>query len=167
MSTGGSPQYALGSTDAEHGRLIRQAVLLAPLTQRFFRSACIGPGHRVLELGSGVGDVTMLAARLVGPSGEVVGIERDTRSIARARVRVAEAGLRNVTFKQSDVSQLSSDKPFDAVVDRFILQFLPEPVVALRSISQLVRPGGVIAFQEPSQTPLVPLSHDLPLWSSL
>ena len=41
-----------------------------------------------------------------------------------ASVRVAEAGLRNVTFKQSDVSQLSSDKPFDAVVDRFILQFL-------------------------------------------
>ena len=109
----------------------------------------------------------MLAARLVGPSGEVVGIERDTRSIARARVRVAEAGLRNVTFKQSDVSQLSSDKPFDAVVDRFILQFLPEPVVALRSIAQLVRPGGVIAFQEPSQTPIFPLSQDLPLWSSV
>src|SRR5437660_8578568 len=133
MSTGGSPQYALGSTDAEHGRLIRQAVLLAPLTQRFFRSACIGPGHRVLELGSGVGDVTMLAARLVGPSGEVVGIERDTRSIARAKARVADAGLPNVTFTQSDVSQIASTRLFDAVVGRFILMYLPDPVAVLRS----------------------------------
>ncbi len=64
--------YALGSTDAEHERLIRQAPRLGPLTERSFREAGIGPGQRVLDLGSGVGDVAMLAARLVGPSGEVV-----------------------------------------------------------------------------------------------
>jgi ubiquinone/menaquinone biosynthesis C-methylase UbiE len=45
----------------------------------------MGPGQRILDIGSGVGDVAMLAARLVGPSGEIVGIERDVRSIARAR----------------------------------------------------------------------------------
>src|SRR6266849_10580117 len=99
--------YLLGSTDAEHERLIRQAVRLAPVTERFFRQAGIGPGQRVLDLGSGVGDVTMLAAGLVGPSGEVVGVERDTRSIARARQRVVEAGLHNVSFIQSDVSQFT------------------------------------------------------------
>jgi ubiquinone/menaquinone biosynthesis C-methylase UbiE len=140
MSTSGpTSDYALGSTDAEHERLIRQAALLAPLTERFFREASIGPGQRILDLGSGVGDVAMLASRLVGPSGEVVGVERDTRSIARARLRVAEAGLRNVSFTQSDVSELSDDKPFDALVGRFILQFLPDPVAALRSLSQLAR----------------------------
>jgi len=64
--------YALGSTDAEHERLIRQAARLAPITERLFREAGIGSGQRVLDLGSGVGDVAMLAARLVGPSGEVV-----------------------------------------------------------------------------------------------
>ena len=68
---------ALGSTDSEHERLIRQAARLAPYTERFFREAGIGPGQRVLDLGSGVGDVAMLAARLVGPSGEVVAVERD------------------------------------------------------------------------------------------
>jgi predicted methyltransferase len=68
-----SSDYLLGSTDAEHDRLIRQAVRLAPVTERFFREAGIGPGQRVLDLGSGVGDVAMLVARLVGPSGEVVG----------------------------------------------------------------------------------------------
>jgi SAM-dependent methyltransferase len=108
----------------------------------------------------------MLAARLVGPSGEVVGIERDTRGIARARDRAAEAGLHNVTFRQSDVCQLSGDKPFDAVVGRFILQFLPDPVDTLRSLFQLVRPGGVIALHEPSWTPILPLAAHLPVWSA-
>lgn len=167
MSTSGSTSpYALGSTDAEHERLIRQAVLLSPLTERFLREACIGPGQRILELGSGVGDVAMLAARLVGPSGEVVGVERDARSIARARVRVAAADLHNVTFTQSDVCELPGDKPFDAVVGRFILQFLPNPVAALRSLSQLVRRGGVIAFHEPCWTAILPLAAHLPLWSA-
>jgi SAM-dependent methyltransferase len=104
-------RQVLADMIAEHERLIRQATLLAPLTERFFREACIGPGQRILDLGSGVGDVAMLAARLVGPSGEVVGVERDTRSIARARFRVAEAGLHHVTFTQSDASRLSGDKP--------------------------------------------------------
>src|SRR6267143_5132867 len=158
--------YALGSTDAEHERLIRQAARLAPLTERLFREAGIGPGQRVLDIGSGVGDVAMLAASLVGPSGEVVGIERDPRSIARARSRVAEAGLHNVTLTQSDVNQVASDKPFDAAVGRFILQFLPDPVAVLRSLSQLVRPGGVLAFQEVSYAPFLLLSAHLPLWSA-
>jgi SAM-dependent methyltransferase len=158
--------YALGNTDAEHERLIRQAMILAPLTERFFRQAGIGPGQRVLDLGSGVGDVAMLAARLVGANGEVVGVERDTRSIARARTRVAEAGLNNVIFTQSDVRQLPVDEPFDAVVGRFILQFLPDPAVALQSLSRLVRPGGIIAFHEPCWTPILPLAAHLPLWSA-
>src|SRR6266700_3722562 len=158
--------YLLGSTDAEHERLIRQAVRLAPVTKGFFREAGIGPWQRVLDLGSGVGDVAMLAARLVGPSGEVVGIERDTRSITRARTRAAGARLRNVTFTQSDVAQFSSDKLFDAAVGRYILQFLPDPVGILRSLSQRVRPGGVFAFQEGSWAPFVLLSAHLPLWSA-
>src|SRR2546423_6369429 len=97
--------YALGSPDAEHDRLIRQGALLAPFTERFFRGAGIGTGQRVLDIGSGVGDVAMLAAKLVGPSGEVVGTESDARSIARAHARVVEAGLHSVSFTPADVSQ--------------------------------------------------------------
>src|SRR6516225_10949588 len=89
--------YLLGDTDAEHERLIRQATRLAPVTESFFREAGIGPGQRVLELGSGVGDVAMVAARIVGPAGQVVAVERDSRSISRARTRVIAAGLSNVT----------------------------------------------------------------------
>jgi uncharacterized protein YhfF len=118
--------YLLGNTDAEHERLIRQAVRLAPVTEGFFREAGIGPGQRVLDLGSGVGDVAMLAARLVGPTGEVVGVERDARSIARAKSRALEAGLQNVRFMECDVTAISSDTSFDAAVGRYILQFLPD-----------------------------------------
>ena len=159
-------QYPLGSADAEHERLIRQAKWLAPYTERFFRDAGIGPGHRVLDLGSGVGDVALLAARLVGPSGEVVGIERDARSISRARARVAEACVLNVSFTQSDVLQIPNDKPFDAAVGRYILMFLPDPVKVLRSLVQAVRPGGVLAFQEASWESLLRHCARLPLWAS-
>jgi ubiquinone/menaquinone biosynthesis C-methylase UbiE len=158
--------YALGSTDSEHARLIRQAARLAPIAERFFREAGIGAGQRVLDLGSGVGDVAMLVARLVGPSGEVVGVERDSRSIARARARVLEAGLCNVSFIQSDVSQIIASKPFDAAVGRFILMWLPDPASVLRQLSLLVRPGGVIAFQEPSWAPIFAISTHLTLWSA-
>jgi len=166
--TAGHPtsDYVLGSTDAEHDRLIRQAARVAPLTERLFREAGIGTGQRVLDLGSGVGDVAMLVARLVGPSGEVVGVERDSRSIARARARVAEAHLRNVVFVESDVSQIPADKPFDAAVGRLILMWVHDPVSVLRSVSRLVRPGGVVVFQEPSWAPVFAISTHLALWSA-
>jgi SAM-dependent methyltransferase len=162
-----SADYVLGYTRAEHERLIRQAVRIAPITERLFREAGIGPGQRVLDLGSGVGDVAMLLARMVSPSGEVVGIERDVNSVARARARVAATELRNVNFIQTEASEFCCDKPFDAAVGRFILMFLPDPIAVLRSVSGLVRPGGILAFQEPSWIPLLALGARLPLWSKV
>src|ERR1700730_15084427 len=159
-------QYALGSTDAEHQRLIRQATWLVAHTERLFREVGIGPGHRVLDLGSGVGDVAVVAARVVGPGGEVVGIERGPRSIARAAARMAEAGLHNVSFTQSDAAQIPGDKPFDAAVGRYILMFLPDPISVLRSLSCLVRPGGILAFQEPCWRGFLQQSARLPFWSA-
>lgn len=159
--------YVMGYTQAEHDRLIRQSAHIAPITERLFREAGIGPGQRVLDLGSGVGDVAMLVARIVGPSGEVIGIERDTSSIERANARVAAAGLSNVAFRHSDVDQIASDIPFDAAVGRFILMYLPDPVSVLRSVSRLVRPGGVLAFQEPSFALVPALAAHLPLWSAV
>ncbi len=143
-------EYALGNTEFEDERLAWQSERFDPLTERFFRDAGVTAGQRVLDLGSGAGHVAMLTSRIVGPSGEVVGVERDAGSIARARVRIAESGLTNVTFTQSDVNNISRSDPFEAAVGRFILMFLPDPVRVVRSISQLVRPSGVIAFQEVS-----------------
>ena len=110
----GATDYPLGTGDAERDRLIRQSQRLAPLTERVFRMAGIGVGQSVLDIGSGVGDVALLLARIVGFAGEVVGVERDPRSLARASARIAEARLSNIRFIQSDVSQIPSIKSFDA-----------------------------------------------------
>jgi ubiquinone/menaquinone biosynthesis C-methylase UbiE len=67
-----SYQYAFAARAQEQRRLATQAELLDPLTERVFREVGLGTGMRVLELGSGAGDVAMLAARLVGREGEVV-----------------------------------------------------------------------------------------------
>jgi len=158
-------EYPLGYTEAEHDRLIRQATLIAPSTERFFREAGVGPGQRVLDLGSGVGDVSIIVARLVGPSGEVVGIDRDASSIRRAETRIAAAGFRNVRFIQADLSEITADDPFDACVGRLILMFLPDPLSVLRSLITLVRSGGILAFQEPSFAPMLALVDRLPTWS--
>lgn len=143
-------EYPLGNTPAEDDRLAWQAARFDPLTEKFLRAAGVRTGQRILELGSGAGHVAMLVSRIVGPNGEVVGVERDAGSIARAKVRVADAGLRNVSFTQSDVNDVPRGDPFDAAVGRFILMFLDDPVPVVRSLSHLVRPGGVVAFQEVS-----------------
>jgi ubiquinone/menaquinone biosynthesis C-methylase UbiE len=155
--------YVLGSTDAEHLRLVRQARLLEPLTERLFRDAGIGEGMRVLDLGCGMGDVSMLAARLAGPSGRVIGVDRDDKVLAKARQRAEAAGFENIRFVQSDVADLPSTEPFDAAVGRFILMFLPDPVAVLKTLCALVRSGGVVAFQEASWANMLAQHAHLPL----
>jgi 2-polyprenyl-3-methyl-5-hydroxy-6-metoxy-1,4-benzoquinol methylase len=158
--------YALGYSDREHRRLIGQAERFHGISETFFRAAGICDGLRVLDLGSGVGDVAMLAASIVGPAGTVVGIERDPRSVERARDRVAQAGLANVTFVEGDVAQAPVADPFDAVIGRFILQFLPDPIGVLRSAVRVVRPQGIVAIQEVSWAPARAANSHLALWSA-
>ena len=116
---------------------------------------------RVLDVGCGVGDVTLLAARLVGPSGSVVGIDRDGESLQRARQRAAEAGLANVEFGQAELPQIGEGEKFDALIGRLVMLYFPNPAEALRHLSSHVVPGGIIAFQEPdlsraSAVPAIP-----------
>jgi SAM-dependent methyltransferase len=94
-------QYAFADRAQEQRRLATQAELLDPLTERVFREAGLGTGMRVLDLGSGAGDVAILAARLVGREGEVIGVERDPEAVAWAADRVAQVGLSNVRWRQA------------------------------------------------------------------
>ena len=161
-----SSDYLLGNTDQEREGLIRQAVRLAPVTEAFFREAGIGAGQRVLDVGSGVGDVAMLLARLVGATGAVVGVERDAKSTARATARDTEARLSNITYVEGDIADCAIEGLFDAVVGRFVLQFLPDPARVLRRLSRSLQRGGITAFLECSFAPFVALSAHLPLWST-
>src|SRR5512139_3415689 len=98
--------YALGYSDGELQRLIRQSALYAELTETLLRSAGIGEGMRVLDVGCGAGCVSLLVAGLVGPAGAVVGVDRSPEAIALARRRADGAGLRNVEFLQDDLADL-------------------------------------------------------------
>jgi SAM-dependent methyltransferase len=156
-------RYLLGSASTEHDRLVRQASILDPLTERLFRDAGVGPGQRVLDVGSGVGDVAILTARLVGPSGSVVGIERDETTLAKARSRIARAGLLNVSFVLGDIGGVALDALFDAIVGRLILEYIPKPSEVLSALAKLLRPGGVMVFQDACWGPWLEMNAGLQL----
>ena len=145
--------YALGRSPREYARLSLQAELLRPMTRRVFAEAGIGPGMRVLDLGSGAGDVCLLLAEMVGPEGAVVGLDVDAEAVSHARERVAEAGISNVTFEASDVAHYVPAAPIDAIVGRLVLLYHPDPVEALAGLVKHLGPGGVVAFLEPWMMP--------------
>lgn len=112
-----------------------------------FQNAGIGAGTKVLDVGSGAGDVSLLLAELIGPSGRVVGVELNAAIIETARARVAAAGG-NVRFVKGDVHETSLDSDFDAVAGRWVLMYQPQPSATLRHLASRFRPGGTVAFQE-------------------
>jgi len=138
--------------DWELERLIEQARLYDPFTAAFFRDAGLAPGMRVLDVGCGAGDVSFLAAGMVGPGGHVIGIDRSPIAVATSTRRAHELGLSNTTFQLGDASKVTFEEPFDAVVGRPALMFSPDPVTTLRQLAAQARPGGIIAFQEPDWT---------------
>jgi SAM-dependent methyltransferase len=108
---------------------------------------------RVLDVGCGSGDVSILVARLVGAEGEVVGIDRQSRMVAAARDRARDAHLSSVSFAEGDFRDLDSKHGlFDAAVGRLVLMYQADPVDAVRRVARSVRPGGVIFFQEYDST---------------
>jgi ubiquinone/menaquinone biosynthesis C-methylase UbiE len=142
-------EYLLGHSEKEIQRLIHQAAMLRPITERLLREIGLAPGMRVLDLGCGAGDVSMLAAELVGPSGVVIGIDRSPDVLLVARNRSREARLEQVEFKETSLESLSDPIPFDAVIGRYVLIHQADPTAFLRAAAAHVRPGGILALHEP------------------
>jgi SAM-dependent methyltransferase len=140
--------YAPGHSDDELNRLSRQAEAFEPFTRQLFQKAGITTGMRVLDVGSGSGDVAFLAAELVGPSGEVIGADQAAEAVSRATARAQARGIRNVRFLEGDPAELRFDQPFDAVVGRLVLMYYPDPVNAVRKLALCLRDEGLIVFQE-------------------
>jgi 2-polyprenyl-3-methyl-5-hydroxy-6-metoxy-1,4-benzoquinol methylase len=161
--------YVLGHSARELERLSTQARLYEPFTMQFFRDAGIKAGMRVLDVGCGSGDVSFLAARMVGPTGEVVGVDRVPAAVATATRRALELQLSNTRFVEGDPREIAFGRPFDAVVGRMVLVFSHDPSDMLCKLAAHVRPGGVIAFQETDFTgcrslPALPLFNRCVRW---
>jgi len=140
--------YALGDSAEEHRRLMLQSRFIGELTEALFARAGLAEGMHVLDVGCGAGDVSLLARDFVGERGSVLGIDRSADSVALAQRRAQSSGYRNVTFEQTTLEDLRAHGPFDALVGRLILLYLPRPAEALAQLVRLVRPGGLVIFQE-------------------
>jgi len=140
--------YALGYSEDEARRLESQAAFLEDLTADVLRRAGIASGMRVLDLGCGVGDVSFLAARMVGATGTVLGIDRSASSIETARRRANAIHIRNVQFETAELDTFNTAQTFDAVIGRLVLVHQPNPAATLRRFRKLLTPDGVMAFQE-------------------
>ena len=143
-----SSNYVLGHSDRELDRLRRQAFYVNPITRQFLIEAGIVSGMRVLDVGTGIGDVAFLAADLVGNAGQIVGVDRSPIALAAARKRTDVQSIRNVLFREGDPTEIVFDRPFDAVVGRYVLCFQRDPSEMLQKIATLVRRGGLIVFDE-------------------
>jgi ubiquinone/menaquinone biosynthesis C-methylase UbiE len=140
--------YVLGHADAEVLRLLLQGRIYNDHTENALRVAGLRPGMRVLDVGCGPGDVSIVASRLVGPTGSVLGVDASAEIIEIARTRAAVLGACDIQFVQATVEDISLAEPVDAVIGRLILMHLPDPVAALRHLAAQVRPGGLVAFCE-------------------
>jgi SAM-dependent methyltransferase len=150
-------QFGSGIGDGEVARLELQGGALAPATWMILTEAGIRPGMRVLDLGCGAGDVTFVAADLVGPGGSVVGVDRSPQALARARLRAEQRGLAQVQFVEASLDEPAPGGPFDAIVERLVLWTVPDPAGLLRRQATVLRPGGLV----------VPIEEDLSTIRSL
>ena len=155
----GSPSigYQLGSDASELERLDLQGRVLAPATRTILQFAGLAEGMRVLDLGSGTGAVSFVAAELVGSAGQVVGIDQSPDAVANATTRASERGLSNMRFVVGDIHDPAPGGPFDAIVGRLVLMYVPDPSAVLRTQASVLRAGGVV----------VPIEFDIPSARSL
>ncbi|MGH9320761.1 MAG: class I SAM-dependent methyltransferase [Vicinamibacteria bacterium] len=163
------PEYPLGHAESELQRLAVQARYWSEATRELLERAGVSAGMHVVDIGCGPGDVSFLAATLAGPSGSVLGIDRSPDAIATATGRASAAGITGIRFQVAELETVVLEQPYDALVGRFVLMYLPDPGGVVRRLCQWVRPGGVVAFLDMDMVaarpvPTVPLAETVLDW---
>ena len=115
------------------------------------------PGETMLDLGSGAGIDAILAARLVGPEGHVIGIDMTPEMITRARDNAIAASAGHVEFRQGRLEELPvDDASIDAVTSNCVINLVPDKLKVFREIRRVLRPGGRVVISD------IVLDGDLP-----
>jgi ubiquinone/menaquinone biosynthesis C-methylase UbiE len=143
-----STNYPLGSSDQELQRLQTQGGFYGDLTADILKRAGIRPNMKVLDVGCGAGDVSLLTAGLVGPGGFVLGIDKSQPAVDLARTRGHKSNAKNCEFKCVELDAFEDAGHFDALVGRLVLPYLKDPAATLRNLTRSLKPGGIVAFAE-------------------
>jgi len=122
--------------------------VMRPTTLALLQRIGLALGMRVLDVGCGGGDLCCEIARIVGPSGRVVGTDIDGVKLDLARSEAAAAGIGNVEFRLADNQTAEIEREFDVAHARFLLTHLPDPESALRNMIRAVKPGGTIVLED-------------------
>lgn len=103
----------------------------------------LAQGERVLDLGSGAGTDSLVAAQMVGPSGRVTGIDMTAAMLAKARAAAAEMGAENVEFVESEAEHLPfPDGSFDVVISNGVIDLIPDKDAVFAELYRVLAPGG-------------------------
>ncbi|HZO48513.1 MAG TPA: methyltransferase domain-containing protein [Gaiellaceae bacterium] len=107
------------------------------------------PGERVLDVGSGAGTDSLVAAQMVGPEGSVAGIDMTPEMLDKARAAAAAMGLTNVMFVQGQAEALPfRDASFDVVISNGVIDLIPDKDAVFAEIRRVLRPGGRIQIAD-------------------
>lgn len=126
------------------------------------------PGERVVDCGSGAGADALIAARLVGPTGRVIGVDITPEMVERARANAREAGATNVEFRAGLLEALPVDAGWaDVVISNGVLNLVPDKAAALAEMHRVLRPGGRLQIADIvlSRSVSDGSKHDVSLWT--
>jgi SAM-dependent methyltransferase len=149
-------RYVLDSSDEDLHRLLNIAELTAEPTRAAFRKIGLQPGWRVIDCGCGPLGALAVMAEMVGPEGQVVGIDFSEPAVQRARSIASTLGLDNVEVRVGDVHDVDGQAlggGFDLAYTRLFLMHQRDPAHTLERIAALLRPGGWIVAHEPLRSP--------------
>jgi arsenite methyltransferase len=103
----------------------------------------LAPGERVLDLGSGAGTDSLVAAQMVGAGGRVTGIDMTEAMVAKARAAAAEMGVTNIEFVEGEAERLPfSDASFDVIVSNGVIDLVPDKDAVFAELYRVLAPGG-------------------------
>jgi SAM-dependent methyltransferase len=134
------------------------------MTERMLDEAGIGQGMRVLDIGCGPGEVSLMLSRRVRDDGHVFAVDRNPRMLELARENARRAGISNLTFIEGGFDVAFPERgTLDAVVGRRVLMYQPDAAQAVAQLVDAVRSGGLIAFHEHDMVALSNGRGSLPL----
>jgi SAM-dependent methyltransferase len=124
----------------------RYSRMLAPFGDRLVGAAGLSPGEAVLDVGCGCGDVSLAAARALGASGRVTGVDLSAAMLDVARARAEREGVHQASFLQADAARHRAAQPADVVLSRFGVMFFDDPTAAFTNLRANLRRGGRLQF---------------------